>query len=143
MRDVLGLVDAVAADLNGLSLPAHETVKYLDPPVLRSDKGKVLSVFVRETDHEVLVTEGDYEDTDTIVVAWYVPLNAETDLSAQGLTITQDSEKIIDRLKTYANGIPGVAQQTEATLFRSERGPIDGSFWLLRAQLRVRAAWTT
>lgn len=137
------VVDAIAADLAGLGLPAHSEWLYTDPPILRPDKGTLLGVFVREGAYAVLATNDSYTQDDTIVIAWYVPLIASPETGGAGdQTVSKsalaDAETILARLRTYATEIPGVTDQNEATLTGARYGILQGTFvWAAEFTLHV------
>lgn len=137
------VVDAISADLAGLSLPAHSVWLYVDPPTLRPDLGTMLAVFPRKSDHTVLATNDSYQEDDHVVVAWYVPMLEGIETGGVGDAAVAkgalaDAETIITRLRTYAVGIPGLSDENEATLETSEFGTIAGApVWAARITIMV------
>lgn len=142
------LVDAIADDLEGLSLPAHTVWKYSDPPVIRSDVGPILGVFPRSTDYTLLATNSSYENAERLVVAWWEPLIASAETGGAGdQAIAQaalaTSLKIEAQLRTYGVAVPGFADENEATLEQARYGIIVGTTtWAAEFTLKV-TRWPT
>jgi hypothetical protein len=143
MGTLSDLVDAVAADLAGLTLPTHSVWKYVDPPVLRPDLGAMLGIFPRETDPTMLATNSSYQQDDRIVVAWYQPVIPSPETGGIGdpavaATALATAETIFARLRTYGTAVPGLADESEATVEKIRYGIIQGSVvWTAEITLKV------
>jgi hypothetical protein len=135
--------DAVANDLEtNAGLPTHQKWLYLTPPVIRSDVGPTLCVYVKDTDFDLLQTEQEYQDTHTLTVEWWESATRAVDAGGTGgqelaLAALNRSEAIIDRLRGYAIGVPNVTGQSEGTLLSSQYGLTEGMAWLCRIELQV------
>jgi hypothetical protein len=140
------LVDAIAADLAGLTLPAHSVWLYADPPVIRSDVGRILGIFPKTTEYALLSTNSNYQDSDDITIAWYEPLVASSETGGAGDPAVAKAAlafalTIEARLRTYGVGIPGFADENDATLVNARYGIVVGTTtWAAMYVLRV-ARW--
>lgn len=138
------LIDAISADLaENVTLPAHSTWLYVDPPALRPDLGNMLGIFPRATDYTLLATNDSYADDDSIVIAWYAPMLVGVETGGVGnpavaKAALATAEALVTQLRTYATAVPGYAPQSEATLEAARYGTIVGSsIWCAEITIKV------
>lgn len=143
MADEVAITDALVANLNTLALPAHTTVKYVEPRALRADLGNHLCVFPVGIDEDLVSTQSDYENFHIFNVVWAEPVfkQAESNLGEEtAATAALGRAKLIaDRLRTYGGGVPGLFN-ISATLrkVRYETGE-SGFLWQAVNTLHVEA----
>lgn len=142
------IIDGLTSDIeNNVALPSHVTRKYVEPVLLRPDLGSLLAVYASGEASSVQATSGEYEDAMEVVVMWCEPRLSEIDAGgAEDETIAGDAldtiEKIVTRIKTWATAVPGIDDQGEADLVKTESGILEGSgSWAWRATVEVRQ-WT-
>ena len=138
MNTLVEITDAVAADLNGLALPAHKTWKYVEPGALRMDQGLWLAVFPAVVDYGLIATESSYFNADMFTVWWAEPAFEVAEYNTRNEALAKAAldraELIAERLESYAEGVPGT-NQLWAVPVRAELGiPTTDMSW--------RAAWT-
>lgn len=139
-------IDAVASDLTAqagaLGLPAFSTQKYAKPLIENVEIAKpILAVFPFGMDAEVLSTSGDYQNPNIITVGWFEPVPESLEAGvvdpAKASAALRRAEKMIERLKTYYAAVPGLGQQSEATITRIRYGRVRGGVFACEISMRV------
>lgn len=143
-------IDAIASDLSAqagsLGLPSFVTQKYARPLIENVEIAKpVLAVFPFGMDPDPLTTSGLYTNPNIITIGWFEPIpeSLETGLvdPAKALAALNRCEAIIERLKTYFAGIPGLGQQCDATVTRVRYGKVRGGIFACEITLKV-STWS-
>lgn len=127
------VIDAIVADLEAnADLPPHSTHRYSPARAKRMDLGNWLIVYPDRDDHRIMTTLTSYELQYRIAVEWAAPAfkgvesNVEDeDVALANLHVYQ---RIIDRLRTYGDGIPGL-EDTTALVDITEFDLAQGGIW--------------
>jgi hypothetical protein len=147
VTNLVETIDAVASDLASqagtLGLPAFTTQKYARPLIENVEQltRPVLAVFPFGMDPYPLDTDGTYENPELITVGWFeqVAGSIETGLvdPVRAKAALQRSEAILEHLKSYFSGVPGVTGQSEGTITRVRFGKVRGDVYACEISLRV------
>ena len=139
MATIVGVIDAIASDLEAQNLVAHQVWKYVEPRSLRIDQGNWLQVYVTTTQETILTTTPEFDNYETLIVKWSVPaldgteLNQGDDTAAAAGLAT--AETIKARLKTYAAGVPTIANCW--AVLQTVTYDLKDSQWDMTATIRV------
>lgn len=143
---LVATIDAVASDLSAqagsLGLPSFSIQKYAKPLIENVELQRpILAVFPFGMDPLPEDSDGTYENPNLITVGWFEPIpeSLETGIvdPAKASAALNRSEKIIERLKAYYFGVPGVAVQNEATITRVRYGKVRGGIFACEVSLKV------
>lgn len=146
MSVLTSAVDAVASDLvaqaSTLGLPSFHLQKYARPLVENVEMGQpVLSVFPFGDEPMPLATDGSYTWEPSLVIGWFepVPESLETGFvdETKAKAALDHAEAIIGRAQTYFAGVPGLAGQSEATIFKVRYGKVRGGVFGCEISMRV------
>lgn len=134
--NVADLCDTIADDLADLALaidPDYVDWRYMHPDVLQAEHTPWLAVYPPATNHTLVATPDQYFDDDTIIVEWAVSIASDDqggpDTPALVRAAILAAAPILDRLKTYASGLPGLDNQTVGTLVGTTRLTDVGLVW--------------
>jgi hypothetical protein len=143
--DPLDVVNAIADDLSSLAQAVDDT--YLDwrhvrPDLLDATSAPWLAVWAPQTTHTLVATPDEYMDELEVTVEWAVSIADEADTISAGAAdiVSQamaDIEPIWDRMRTYASGVPGLDNQTVATMATTTRDATVGLVWRQTVRLNV------
>lgn len=135
------VIDAVVADLHDLPLPKHGVFLYADARALRYDVHKSwLQIFPTVEVHDVVMTMGTYDTFLTVCIEWSTQTfsGVESNVADQSIaeTYLQVSDIIAERLRSYANGVPGLDNVTaEVADIKWDLKP--GPAWVAQHHIRV------
>jgi hypothetical protein len=138
------IIDAVVAGANALALPAHPTYKYHRPLSLVQSTGvrvPALAVSPAIDKPELLDTSEGYAWTHRLLVTWYAgQMSAMTLGKADELMAAATLDHmslLIGLFSTWADAVPGLAFQSEATLGEVHYGVIEGGIWTSEINLSI------
>lgn len=147
MTNLVETIDAVASDLadqaGALGLPAFTTQKYARPLIENVEQlsRPVLAVFPFGMDPHPLDTDGTYENPEIITIGWFeqVAGSIETGLvdPVRSRAALVRAEAIIEHVKSYFAGVPGLVDQSEGTITRVRFGKVRGDVYACEVSLRV------
>jgi hypothetical protein len=143
--DFTAVVNAIADDLAPLAQAID--VDYLDwrhvrPDLLDATSAPWLAVYSPQTTHSLVATPDEYVDELEVTVEWAVSIADEADtISAGAPDIVRqamaDLEPMWDRMRSYASGVPGLDNQTVATMALTTRDATVGLVWRQTVRLNV------
>jgi hypothetical protein len=133
---VVDFIDAVAGDLATVTATLASGVldwRYLPPDLLTVDSAPWLAVYPGPVTHELIATPDEYHDLTVLEIDWSVVL-PDPQLGGAGAMAQMRPEivaatAIIDRMRAYADGLPGIGNQVVATLMATTRSTGHDLVW--------------
>jgi hypothetical protein len=142
--NVADLCDTIADDLADIARaidPDYLDWRYMHPDVLSAENAPWLAVYPPATTHTLLATPDQYFDDDEITIDWAVSIasddQAGPDTPALVRTAIIAAAPFLDRLKSYADGLPGLGNQLIGTLASTTRLTDVGLVWRQTSRLVV------
>lgn len=143
--DLVTVCDAIADDLAGLARAIDDTFldwRYVRPDMLEATHAPWLAVYSPQTTHSLVATPDEYVDELEVTVEWAVSIADEAETVNAGAPdivrqAVADLEPLMDRLRSYASGIPGLDNQTVATMAITTRDATIGLVWRQTVRLNV------
>jgi hypothetical protein len=127
---VVDLVDSIAGDLASIAVElagaSYTDWRYVAPDALTVERAPWLAVYPAVTNHRLIATPDQYEDEDSIEIEWAVSIAdgaeaGQPQLPVQIRPTVIAATAIVDRLRTYADGLPGLTNQIVGTLVSTSR----------------------
>lgn len=141
---VAELCDLIADDLADIARSIDSGYldwRYMQPDILQAEHAPWLAVFPPSTTHNLVATPDQFFDDDTIIVEWAASIVTDEqggpDTPALVKAAIAAATPILDRLKSYASGLPGLDNQTVATLASTARATNLALVWRQTSTLVV------
>jgi hypothetical protein len=142
--NVADLCDVIAedlADIAGAIDPDYMDWRYMHPDVLQAEHAPWLAVYPPATTHTLVATPDQFFDDDEITIEWAVSIASDDQGGGDTPALIRDAifaaAPFLDRLKSYASGLPGLGNQLVGTLASTARATDVGVVWRQTSRLIV------
>jgi hypothetical protein len=142
------IVTNVQDDLIAAGLGPKTWWLHVAPIVTMPDSCPLASIWIPDTDFDILSGAAGveaFERKHTVNISWRVFSAAMADTGGTGDPATVQAletvgEQIINRVATYAAGMPGIGPEMVGTLRSRRVAPLEGSVWELLVELVAEEA---
>jgi hypothetical protein len=142
--NVVDLCDTIADDLADIAraiAPDYMDWRHMHPDVLQAENAPWLAVYSPATTHLLVATPGQFFDDDEITIEWAVSIASDDQGGVDTPAVVRDAilaaAPFLDRLKSYAEGLPGLGNQLVGTLASTARATDVGLVWRQTSRLVV------